>query len=261
MFGVPNLGEGFRKYFEVIPALTEELKEETFRIRHSVYCEDLKFEPVRPDRRETDYFDAQSLHCLLRNVNNGEFVGCARLILTERDDPLRPLPFEERCVATLDRAIVDPQRLPRDRLAEVSRMAVIKKYRQRATDQQKSGGIADDSWGDAKRPRFPYIPVGLYLAVIELAMRHGVDTLFVLTEPRLTAHFGRLGVKTTQIGGPVEHRGKRLPSMMDCKAIVDGLNFLTRPLYEVIAADVERAIGPGSMAARPFETPITEINR
>ena len=40
-----NLGEGFSKCFRVDAALDEDLKNEVFQIRHSVYCEDLQFEP------------------------------------------------------------------------------------------------------------------------------------------------------------------------------------------------------------------------
>jgi N-acyl amino acid synthase of PEP-CTERM/exosortase system len=83
-------------------------------------------------------------------------------------------------------------------------------------------------------------------------LRHGINTIFVLTEPRLAAQFSRLGVKVEQIGAPVEHRGVRIPSMMDCKRIVDGLNVMTRPLYDVIAAEVEQhLVGLPSSGPRP----------
>lgn len=242
IFEMLNLGEGFQKYFEIVPALTPELKNEVFRIRHDVYCEELKFEPVRPDKRETDEYDAHSLHCLIRNVNNGEFAGCTRLVLTRPGNPRDFLPFEKTCAKTLDRTIIDPQRMPRDRIGEVSRLAISARYRRRKGEEHDLRAFADDSFGDAKRPRFPYIPVGLYLGTIELALRHGIDTIFVLTAPRLASHFARLGAKVTQIGGPVEHRGQRVPSMMDCKGIINGLNFVTRPLYKVIAAEVDEQL-------------------
>ena len=65
-----NLGHGFRKYFEILPALDEASRDDVFRIRHEVYCQELAFEPVRPDARETDEYDAQSLHCLLRTSHD-----------------------------------------------------------------------------------------------------------------------------------------------------------------------------------------------
>jgi N-acyl amino acid synthase of PEP-CTERM/exosortase system len=240
--GMLNPGAGFSKYFEVVPAVTSALRDEAFRIRHSVYCEDLQFEPTRSHRRETDEFDAQSVHCLLRNVNTGEFAGCTRLIRTLPGDPQAALPFETACTATLDRSIVDPRGLPRARIGEVSRLAVVAKYRRRKGEHGPAGGMLDNSFGEDSRPRFPYLLVGLYLGIIELALRHGIETIFVLTEPRLAGHFARLGVKVTQIGAPVEHHGLRVPSMMNCRAIVEGLNVVTRPLYQAIVRDVDRGL-------------------
>ena len=237
-----NLGGGFKRYFEVVPALSPPLREAAFRIRHSVYCEDLGYEAVRPEGRETDEFDQQSLHCLVRNVHDGEFVACTRLIRTRPDNPFAPLPFEVACAATINRSIADPQRMPRHRIGEVSRLAVISKYRRRRGEQPPLGAISDESYGDSKRPRFPFLLVGLYLATIEIALRHEIDTIFVLTEPRLAEHFSRLGVTVTQIGAPVDHRGQRIASMMNCNAIVNGLSMITRPLYRVIAEDVERGL-------------------
>ena len=83
-----NLGSGFRKYFRVVPALSEDQRLTVFRIRHSVYCEELGYEPSNPDRLETDAYDHRSVHCFLQSVRTGQFVGCVRLILSDPDDPL-----------------------------------------------------------------------------------------------------------------------------------------------------------------------------
>ena len=78
-----------------------------------------------------------------------------------------------------------------------------------------------------------------YLAIVAMAKREGIETLFVLTEPRLAEHFSKLGVKITQIGGPVEHRGIRIPSMMDVDGIIKGLRFFVKPIWRVIEAQVD----------------------
>ena len=70
-----SLGEGFRKYFQVEPAFSDELRNAVYSIRHEVYCEELGFEPVRPDRRETDEYDRHSLHCLLYRHAEGALIG------------------------------------------------------------------------------------------------------------------------------------------------------------------------------------------
>lgn len=237
-----NLGHGFRKYFQIHPAIDDPLREAVFRIRHEVYCEDLGFEPVRPDRRETDEYDAHSLHCLLRtNSAPPGPVGCTRVVLTRADEPHAPLPFERTCATTLDRSIVDPSRLPRDRIAEVSRLAVRAAYRRRRGESLASAPIRDEDFGTTIQPRFPYIPIGLYLGAIALAERAGIETLFVLTEPRLASHFAKLGVDVRQIGGPVEHRGTRIPSMMDVQGIIKNMRFLLRPMWRAIQEDMEAA--------------------
>lgn len=241
-FDIKNLGASFKRYFEIVPAMSEELREQAFRIRHEVYCEELGFERQRPDRREVDQHDKHSLHCLIRSVNTGEYVGCTRLVLCRPDSPDELLPFERTCAASLDRSIVDPRTLPRRRIAEVSRLAVVSRFRVRRGEQKSPVPLNQQSYGDALQPRFPYIPVALYLATTELAAMNGIKTLFLLTEPRLAGHFARLGVDIRTIGAPVEHRGMRIPSMVDVQGILRGLNFIMRPLYEEIAEEVHRGI-------------------
>lgn len=238
LFELADLGLGFKKYFEVVPALTEELRDQVYAIRHQVYCEELHFEPVRPDRRETDGYDAHSLHCLIRCVGDGQYVGCTRLVLAPTSDPHSPLPVEKTCASTLDRSILDPQALPRHTVAEISRLAVIARYRSRHGEDRSPAALNDDAFGTRERPRFPYLTVGLYLGTIELARQHGISLLLVLTEPRLAGHLARLGVDIRQIGGAVEHRGTRIPSAISVSRVLDGLNFLVRPLYKVVAEEI-----------------------
>ena len=82
--------------------------------------------------------------------------------------------------------------------------------------------------------------------MIAQAQRFGIDTLFVLTEPRLARHLSLLGVHIKRIGGPVEHLGKRVPSMMSVPSIVGGFGPFVRPLYEQIAGEVTRGYGSGT---------------
>jgi N-acyl amino acid synthase of PEP-CTERM/exosortase system len=234
-----NLGKAYQQYFEVVPAYSDALKDHVYRIRHEVYCEDLAFEPQRPDRREVDDYDVHSLHLLIRSVQTGEFVGCTRIVLARPGDPHYPLPFEKACAATLDRSIIDPSRLPRDAIAEVSRLAVVSRYRKRKDDDKKSPvPLSDSDFGTPAQPRFPYIPIGLYLGTVELARLNGIKTLFVLTEPRLASHFRKLGVNIQTIGGPVEHRGTRIPSMLNTEETINNMKTIVRPLYRVIAAEI-----------------------
>lgn len=238
-----NLGYGFRQYFRIDAATDDALRDDVYRIRHQVYCEELQFEPEREDRREIDAYDAHSLHCLMRTVNAPHtLVGCTRLVLTNPNAPDTPLPFEHTCEQTLDRRIIDPAKLPRGRIAEVSRLAVRSPYRRRKGERRVATDINDADFGTKDSPRFPYIPIGLYLGAISLAVHKDIDTLFVLTEPRLASHFSRLGVDIRQIGGPISHRGERVPSVMDVPSILRNMRKIMRPFWRAVNEEVERSL-------------------
>ena len=243
-----NLGAGFRKYFQALPALDEDLRRSAYRIRHAVYCEELGYEPVRSDGMETDEFDARSVHCLLKTLA-GDFVGCVRLVLTDEADRSSPLPFERLCATSLDRSLVDPTRLDRSKIAEVSRLAVVSRYRRRRGEQKVPVAINEGDFGTPERPRFPYLAMGLYLGMLAQARHHGVETLFMLTDRRLAKQLSRLGATMRTIGTPIQHRGQRYPSMMSVQEVIDGLTFFIRPLFAVIAAEMEAGYRSAQTAA------------
>jgi N-acyl amino acid synthase of PEP-CTERM/exosortase system len=241
VFDSLNLGKAFQRYFQVTPALTDELKNEVFGIRHRVYCEELGFEPTRPDRRERDEYDAHSVHLLIRSVGDDAYIGCARMVLARPGDPYYPLPFERACGSSLDRNLMDPTRVPRSAVAEISRLAIVKTFRRRKGEAGTADAIAQMHFGTEDRPRFPYIQVGLYLGLIALARRFDVETLFVLTEPRLVTKFGNLGVRMRPMGTPFEHGGTRVPAVMNVNEIVSELRFSVRPLFKVVSRAIDTA--------------------
>ena len=252
-----TMSQGYRRFFRVVPALSDALRAENYRIRHEVYCRELGFEAERPEGLEADAFDDQSVHCLVQSVANGQYVGCARLVLVDPERPHAPLPFEISCEATLDRSIIDPMRVDRSRIAEISRLAVIGSYRRRQGEQGKAISLSDDDFGTPNRPRQPYLALAVYLGLISLARHYGITTLFVLTERRLALNLSRLGVRVETIGGEIEHRGTRLPSMMSVDEIIGGMNFLVRALFEVISREVKDGLdASGQDAVRAKHHPL-----
>jgi N-acyl amino acid synthase of PEP-CTERM/exosortase system len=237
-----DLRQGFRSRFEVVPAVSDALVEQVYRVRHQVYCEELGFEAVRPGAQEHDDYDAHALHLLLRKADEGAPVGCARLVRPNPIDPSAPLPFERFCAASLDRSIIDPSRLPRSTVAEISRLAVMSEFRRRKGEARQPAPLSEGDFGTDENPRFPYILVSLYLGIVAIGSIHGIESLFMLTEPRLAAHFSKLGVTVRKIGSPIEHRGLRIPSMMSVSEIVSGLNAYCRPLYLELMEEVARTL-------------------
>lgn len=237
-----NLRRGFSKYFRYVPALTPELAREVYKIRHKVYCEDLKFERERPDGLETDSYDSHSVYGLVQSVATDEYVGCARLILPHPEDPMRRFPVEVTCAATIERSTFDPEAYPRTKLAEVSRLAVIASYRRRKGEQRSPAPVNDESFGTVTQPRFPYIPCALYFGCAALARKCGIERVLVLTEPRLANHFRKLGMNIESIGGAVEHRGLRVPSVINAVTFPTDIQSALRPLYQLIEHEVDVAV-------------------
>lgn len=237
-----NLGIKFQELFELTPALDAASIEAVYRIRHEVYCRDLGWEPVREDGLEMDDYDRHSVHCLLRSRGTAEPVGCTRLVLARPEDPSYLLPFEHSCRDVIHRDECDPSTLPRDDVAEVSRLAVIGRFRQRKGETAKPVSVADEDFESRSGiPRFPFIPVSLYLGAAAIAQRLNIENVFVLTEPRLASHFARIGFDIRPIGGEIDHRGIRVPSVLSSRKVVEGLRPLIRPLYEVIEKSVNEA--------------------
>lgn len=238
-----NLGSKFQELFELTPALDAASIETVYRIRHDVYCRDLGWEAVREDGLETDDYDRHSIHCLLRRRGTDEPVGCTRLVLARPEDPSFPLPFEQSCREVINRELVDPARLPRDGIGEVSRLAVVSAFRQRKGETSQPLSVTDDDFESrGGMPRFPFIPVSLYLGVAAIARRLNIENVFVLTEPRLASHFARIGFDIRPIGGEIDHRGVRVPSILSTSKVVAGLRPMIRPLYAVIEASVSQAL-------------------
>lgn len=232
--------ERFGQYFRIAPALDPAAKDEVYFVRHDVYARELAFEPVRPDQREVDRFDRHALHCIVRtNDDNVRPVGCARVVLTDPEDRMRALPFEQFCRDSLDRRIIDPAALPRERIAEVSRLAVMGEFRRRRGEAHRAVSLSASDISSHPVARFPNIPVSLYFGAVALAQRAGVEYLFTLTEPRLAKHFARGGVQIETIGSPVEHRGLRIPSLMRVSEVYGSLRAMVRPIWHEVHAQID----------------------
>jgi N-acyl amino acid synthase of PEP-CTERM/exosortase system len=246
-----NPANAFRKNFELVLAETTELREEVYRLRHKVYCEELGFEAINAERREQDEYDERSRHLLLRCVRTGSWVGCIRLVLTPHDRPDLPLPSETIRAAPLDRRSLGLAGVPRQYIAEVSRLALAPEYRRRPPARKRESAAPTDL-GKPTHAKAPYLRLSLYLGAIALAHRLGIEAVLFLTEPRLAAHLRTFGFPFRQVGDPVEYRGTRVLSMARLDDPVRSLPYYLRSLYRVVEREIadDLAYGPVSAGFR-----------
>lgn len=247
----------FRKYFEIIQADTESLRNEAFRLRYQVYCLEMGFEDATDlvDHRETDAFDNRSVHSIIRYKCNSPPTVAAgvRLVLADRQDPAKPFPVEEHCEVSLTRTGLDPASIDRGTLAEISRFAVSKEFKRRVGESQSVSGIGPvtDAYVAVKDGArlMPHLTLGLFAAIVRMSASNGITHWYAVMEPSLFRLLTRFGINFLPIGEMVDYHGMRRPCFGEIETVLAGIydkrpdvwDFITsegrywpRPTHEVI---------------------------
>ncbi|NTU42682.1 MAG: PEP-CTERM/exosortase system-associated acyltransferase [Nitrospirales bacterium] len=190
--------------FEFRKATKQDL-EEVFRLRYKVYCEEWGFErPMDyPDGLESDAFDEHSAHFLALAEGN-QIVGTMRLIFNSD----KGFPIEKHC--TIERY---PD-VDRDRIGEISRLAVSKDYRRRVEDRyiyEGADAVVEDGVPVVNRRRRQEIICGLYKRLYVESKLRGITHWYAVMAPGLFILLRRLGITFQAIGPEANYHGMRTP--------------------------------------------------
>ncbi len=245
-----DLVTAYHDYFRLIPADTEALKREVYRIRYDVYCMELGWESPEenPGGLERDRYDPVSHHCLLVHKPSNQFAGCVRLVRAVQDPQHPAIPLQEHCGPSLDRSLMDFDSLDRTRFGEISRLAIRAQFRRRTGERNSPNGAETGNLviHPSQRRRFPHIALGLYLGAAAVGLAEGLDGVFAMMEPRLARHLRLTGIHFRQVGSVMEYHGPRAPFYIDRAGLFDNL----RPeLLELLHA-IEEDLGLPSAVQR-----------
>lgn len=246
----PSISQLFHKYFQVVLADSQALREEVYRIRYEVYCQEFKFERASDfsDRLERDEFDAQrSHHCLLLHRESGLFAGCVRLVINDPANLDELLPFEEGCYTSLNNPAIVPMLAQRSKIGEISRLAVPSTFRRRHSDPGSIvGDLAIPDFSQNERRCFPHIPMGLYLAAAAIGLQKNLDGVFAVMEPRLARHLRRFGIVFQQAGDVIDYHGQRAVFYIDRDGLFKHLQPAIKDLLDTILSDLETGLMTGT---------------
>ncbi len=234
-----NISEHFTQFLEPQLASTPELKNEVFKIRHNVYCEELAFEETKKDKQEHDEFDDQSIFSLIKHKPSGHYTSCVRLVRTNSPEQL--LPIEKFCLSSITDESLSPKRFNRDEIAEISRLAVKSDFRRRNSDKYKGAGtgvISENSYSEIELRCFPFIAIGLYMSAASLGMNTGVRHVYVMMEPRLARSMKFVGIHFQQLGEAIEYHGLRAPYYINAEMFMQNLSPGFKYLYKTIESDL-----------------------
>ncbi len=224
-------------------ARTEPQRNEVHRLRHQVYCEELRFEPLRPDGRETDPFDPRSVYCMVLHRRSGVLAGTVRLV--GKHHAGEQLPMEAHCAHGLTRESLLPRHFPPHEVCEISRLAVPPRFRkQRAEPPEGASALGQMGFSAEELRTFPYIAVGLYLSAIAMARHTGRFHMYAVMEPRLARGLGFAGIRFERLGPVIEYHGQRAAYHLDSRIGPQGL----APQYQALLQRIEARLFPAETA-------------
>lgn len=219
-----NVVAAFNEYFEVIDADSPELLREAFHLRYRALCIEQRLPGFDAkhylDEHEYDNYDAHSSHILLQHRPSGDFVGTARLILPASGNYKKLFPIEKH--TQLDPALLDIRELPRQRIAEVSRLIIVRRFLRRKSDNGKFGSELPLEGSETKKPRrFPHPILALAVGLVRRSAEHNITHWLSIMDPALNRLLGLYGLQHEPIGPISEHHGARRPYYVNLPSMLD----------------------------------------
>ncbi|MCG6658478.1 PEP-CTERM/exosortase system-associated acyltransferase [Halomonas campisalis] len=247
-----QLFDRFQDEFHFQLTATQAEHERVFRLRHAVYCRELGYEQAADpaNRLEYDAHDRQAIHCLVTHRASGLAAGCLRLVLPS---PLETpggarLPLQGYAGQSLTHPTWHPERLDRNRICEVSRLATSPHFRNRPAN----AALVDPAeppprFSEAARRTFPVIIIGLFLASTALVGLAGRRHVFAMMEARLPRLLAMSGLTFTRVGETIDFHGRRSAYYIDQGQAESEMHPHLLPLY----AHIRQSLSPQLPRAMP----------
>jgi N-acyl amino acid synthase of PEP-CTERM/exosortase system len=222
---VENMADAFGQYFEMLPAVSDELKNEVYKLRYQVYCKEVGgLNPdLYPEGLEFDEYDTRSAHYLIRHRKSGIYAATVRLILPDVNDRNKLFPIELH--SRIDNYAV-VEHIPRNKLAEVSRFCVSKEFKRRKKEAGTQMGIeanAERVITENERRSFPFLTIALIASLVKMSDEHDIHYWYAVTDPALLRFLSALGIYFTAIGPFTDYYGKRQPSLIKVSSLLEGV--------------------------------------
>lgn len=218
--------DAFNQYFELVPALSDELKNEVYRLRFQVYFNETQFftDPsLYPGRLERDEFDDCSIHYLIRHRKSNTYAATTRLVLPDYLNHEKLFPIEVH--STIDETEMI-QGISRINLGEISRFCVSKEFKRRKNESKALAGVngsSVDLFSEEERRSFPYLTIALIASLVKVSKEQNIEYLFAIMEVALLRFLAKLGIFFVEIGPTIEYYGKRKPCVIKAEDMLKGV--------------------------------------
>ncbi|MFO7640451.1 MAG: PEP-CTERM/exosortase system-associated acyltransferase, partial [Candidatus Competibacteraceae bacterium] len=218
------------------------------KIRYQVYCLEQQFENPTffPFGEESDRWDPHAAQFIVRQRNSGAWVAAMRLVLPYSAN----FPLETLHCLTPGHA----DHVRRRALAEISRICVI-----RSPDPHEVNAHLNRNFGHVAGDRESQVLLGLIRTVVIYGLQSCVDHCYLLVTEAFARLLNRLGVVLRQVGIATDHRGLRIPYMVNLQESAESLSKRSA-LAGALFARPELAYQPysalGGKMYPPFHPPL-----
>ncbi len=204
----------FFSRYQLVVANDDDEKEVSFKTRHKVYCEEMKFEQTTASSLEIDQYDDRAINCYIKHLPTGECAGTIRLVLPKEEDG--SLPLEEKFSDAFSSSSLLPSSLTSEGVCEISRLAVprefrVRQFKSKVFPRKKLNKIKQSKNLDFNLEHFPYLSIALYLMATSVCLHLNMSHAYVLMEPKLARRMKAFGIHFNEVGEAISFKGKRVP--------------------------------------------------
>ena len=255
-----NLSVIYHESLLAQPAENAAMRQAAFSLRYQVYCIERDFEDVSefPEAMESDGYDAQARHLLVRTRGCGSILGASRLV--EDGVAGDGLPIESHGFSSVSKQLAKVRSAHGTRIGEVSRLAVTRRLpfiigRNLASGPRKArpwplvrnGRPHQEVAATLPAVRSQHVTMGLVALLFEQSWSHGVTHWAALLDPALQRFLRRVGIQFHPIGPVIDHRGPRQPVMASLEDLWSGVKAKGTPLAGLVEQLCASRLSGGQM--------------
>lgn len=237
-----DIAKHFFNYFSLSIADTPELQQEVYKIRYQVYCEEFQYKSKEKflDGMEQDFYDSRSIHCLLKHQHSDRYVGCVRLVLRNLERLDDKFPLEQ--IFHHDFELI---KAPFCDYAEISRLAIIRDFRQRQGEDTSSAGLLffgnqPNSLSTYRERRiFPFTLLSLYLSCTSVLLSLKINNALTVMEAELSRHLRLYGIPSCLVGDFVNFQGMQAPFLLSPMNIMSSMDSEIAALFNAIHSELK----------------------
>jgi len=242
----------FFSRYQLVVANDEKDKDVSFKTRHKVYCEEMKFEQTRASSLEVDKYDDRAVNCYIKHLPTGECAGTIRLVLPQHGSGA--LPLEDKFSDAFSCSSLLPSNLVSEGVCEISRLAVPREFRVR---QFKTKVLPSEKLAKVKQSKnlkfnieqLPYLSIALYLMATSVCLHLNMSHAYVLMEPKLARRMKAFGIHFNEVGEAISFKGQRVPYRLSPTTMVSELSNTLKRFQQEVHQSIQPSLNKMSVDA------------